>query len=229
MGADGVDRSGERFVHDHVMNRADDVVQRDPAHVLPAIAQPAARPHAKGRQHFGQGSAGRTEDDAGPQAEDANAGIGGRRRGGLPLAADFGQKSFAGATGFVELFVASIAIETDGRSADPNERPRIERSQRAREQRGAFDAAVENPLLLSPRPAAGGDPFACQVDHRLAAGQPLDIDLAGGRIPRNVVRRWWARAYQSVDLVPTGGEKRGQSRTDQSRRTRDGNPHALYS
>jgi len=57
MGRRDVDGPGQRFGREHVANRVQGVVQRDPREVLRSATDPSAEPEAEGGQHRGERAA----------------------------------------------------------------------------------------------------------------------------------------------------------------------------
>ncbi len=115
LGDGEVDRSGHLAV-EQVLDRADLVVDRDPAHPLPAVAGPATEPELVERQHLAERTTLRRQHHAGAQMGDAHAGRGGRGRARLPCRADLGEEAGAGGRRLVDGRVALIAVEVDARS-----------------------------------------------------------------------------------------------------------------
>ena len=71
-----IDRTGKRFVVQHVENRAYDIPHRDPGPPLASVAQPTAQTQAKRSKHFRQGAAIRAHHDSNAHLRSANSRLG---------------------------------------------------------------------------------------------------------------------------------------------------------
>jgi hypothetical protein len=96
----------------------DDVVERDPAHPLPAAPDAPARAEAERRQHRPERPAARVEDDAGPEGGNPQAEVSRREGRLLPREAHLGQEAGARRRRLVEHLVAAVAVPADRRRRD---------------------------------------------------------------------------------------------------------------
>ncbi len=85
-----------RLVPEQVLDRADVVVEGDPAQVLLARADPSAEAELERQQHPVEGAAVGGEDDPGPQVHHPDPGLLGGGGGGLPGHAHPGGEVVAG-------------------------------------------------------------------------------------------------------------------------------------
>ena len=87
-----IHRSGESRRVQHESQRTDHVDERDPAHPLPAIPEPAPCTESEREQHLRERTAGRIEHDADAQMHHADARVPCRRRRRLPRLAHLGEE-----------------------------------------------------------------------------------------------------------------------------------------
>ena len=98
-GAAGFSGPGELVGEEGVMDRADHVVDRDPAHPLAPAAERSARAEEEGRQHPRERAAGGSEHDAESRIHHPDAG---RARGlgrALPVASQLDEEVAGGPSG----------------------------------------------------------------------------------------------------------------------------------
>ena len=123
----------------------------------------------------------RRQHDAGADGRDADAGVGRRSRGGLPVGAHAGEEVVAGRRRLVEGGLVARAVVAHRRSRHEDPRPIVHRRQRRGEQRRAGDAGLADLVLVLVAPAVVADPGAGEVDHGVDARQ---------RRPDRAVHRW---------------------------------------
>ena len=167
------------------MNPADQVVDRDPAHVLSAAAQRAADARAEGRQHPPERAPGGAQHDAEPGEHGADAGRARRLGTRLPLASHLGEKGRRGVergAAVGERGVAAVAVDPDGGCRHQGLRRALEPGERLGEKAGADRAALTDapPAVLGP---AHADRLARQVDHRVEALELGAVDPALEVVP----------------------------------------------
>jgi hypothetical protein len=78
------------------LNRADQIVERDPTHILPATADDAAKTKAERCEHFRESASLARQDESNPQINDADAGVASGLSRRLPVFADIGKKARPG-------------------------------------------------------------------------------------------------------------------------------------
>src|SRR5262245_62824131 len=127
-----------------MLDRPNDVVERDPAHVLPSRPNVAPEPQSERRQHLRERAARAAQDDAHPAGDDPYPRVSRRTRCRFPLGADLGQESMTGTAALVDDFVAAVSIDTDRRRRDEHRRFSSALDECAREERGAPDTTVLN-------------------------------------------------------------------------------------
>src|SRR5438132_13824407 len=91
-----------------------------PGEPLFTAPKPSTEPELERREHFFQRAACSAKDDASADLNDSNAELCSMRSFAFPGLTDLAHKAAARCRGFVELFVSSIAIESNGRAADKN-------------------------------------------------------------------------------------------------------------
>src|SRR5439155_68463 len=111
---------------ERVVDRAHEIVQRDPAHPLGAAADGPPRAQTEGREHRGEGAAAAAQRHADPEPHDADPGVRGGLGGGLPLAADLGEKARARRALLAEELRAAVAVVADGGGGDEDARRALE-------------------------------------------------------------------------------------------------------
>ena len=87
-----------------MINRADDIVESDQAHILSAVTHHATSSQVKWDQHLVKHTSSQAQDDANTQMDDTASPLYRRRRRCLPLAADLAENPASGA-----LFSCSIS------------------------------------------------------------------------------------------------------------------------
>src|SRR6185503_11611056 len=124
----------------------------DPAHPLAAGAARTSESEPEREHQPGERAAPGGEHDAEPRMDDAHplagSGLGSR----LPGARHVGQESVAGIALLVERLVAAIAVIADRRSTYEHARGRHRAPDRARDQPGPGDPALEDRRLARPGP-----------------------------------------------------------------------------
>src|SRR5580692_6439233 len=91
-------------------------------------------------------------------------------------------------TALVQWFVTAVPVVADRRGADERLGLVRQLGQAARNEAGAQDAAVRDRLLVRFSESAG-DVLAREVNHRVEALEGLGVNLAGCRVPADLVRR----------------------------------------
>ena len=78
-----------------MQHHANQILDMNPRHPLPATAEPTAHSHPKGSQHRGESPAVRSENDPNSDAYHANTKLLGRHRFAFPIHAEFREESIA--------------------------------------------------------------------------------------------------------------------------------------
>jgi len=140
------------------------VGERDPAHVLTTVAEPATQAEAEDGQQTRECAICGVEYNAEAEVEDADASVDGGPGCCLPLLAALGQKTGAERRGFVEELVAAIAVNAGGRG--DKERPgRMAEVGKSRgKDTGGVDAAIGNFAFVIRGPAVSGKVSAGEMD-----------------------------------------------------------------
>ena len=207
--------------------QAGPIVQMDPAHPLPAVAETRPERAAERQQHPAQEPARRVQHQPRPDQADARppgAGAAGRR---LPLGAEAPQKIVRAFSLVGQHTVALVTVEPDRGSADQQGR-RLARLRHARHQA----PGERRPAALQQRFARGTPPAvenrrAGQVDDRIerVVRAPL---LQSGQRPHH-------RAAQPRDLLgpsaqhgqgmPGSQQLGAEAPSEKPRSSREQNPH----
>src|SRR6266849_2248309 len=148
-------------------DRADFIVNRNPALILASRSESPAEAELEQRELPFERSAFGRLDDAGADARDADARVGGGSGRGLPVPDQLGQKTAPVGALLVELVVAAIAVVADSGAAHQYGRPRCQLGQPSRQQIRAHDPAMADLLLLRRCPSSFGDALPSQVYDRL--------------------------------------------------------------
>src|SRR4051812_5799242 len=83
----GVHGPGECSGRERELNDTDEVVERNPAHILIAAADDATEAEAEGSQHFGQTATIFAQNETDAEIDNADIGVARGHRGGFPLLA----------------------------------------------------------------------------------------------------------------------------------------------
>ena len=163
------------------------VVPFDPAHELPALSHDPSKADPEWCEHPFERPAIAAENDADPQVDDPDTGLGGGSGCRLPGLADVGQEPLTRRRGLGQLLVPAVAVVADGRRRHEHVRLRIELGDRLRDEPCAIDAALANPVFHRSAPAARGDVFSREVHDSVNTGQGPGIDFALRWVPADLV------------------------------------------
>src|SRR2546423_6016881 len=100
------------------MNGANQILDVDPTHPLPAVSYSSAESHFESREHFPQRSSFGTQYDSGTHEHRTNAHFGRGARCRLPLLTKFGQETTSRRALFGEDLVLAISVIPDCGTAD---------------------------------------------------------------------------------------------------------------
>src|SRR6266536_914501 len=207
-GTGQVHRAGDPLLSERVQDGADLVVDRNPAHVLASGAHAAAEAEAERQKHAREDTALATEDDAAPRSRNADAGIGRGRRRCFPLHADAGDEIVSRRALLVERLVAAIAVVADRRGRDEYRWRTCEFRERARQQRRAVRARLEDQALACVGPPLVADASAGKVDDTADAFEPGGVDRPRLGVPAELVRAFGLTTNESNHPI-TGAPERG--------------------
>src|SRR6266536_1401715 len=207
-GTGQVHRAGDPLLSERVQDGADLVVDRNPAHVLASGAHAAAEAEAERQKHAREDTALATEDDAAPRSRNADAGIGRGRRRCFPLHADAGDEIVSRRALLVERLVAAIAVVADRRGRDEYRWRTCEFRERARQQRRAVRARLEDQALACVGPPLVADAGAGKVDDTADAFEPGGVDRPRLGVPAELVRAFGLTTNESNHPI-TGAPERG--------------------
>src|SRR5881396_1524897 len=172
------------------------------------------------------GAAAAAQRHADPEPHDADPGVRGGLGGGLPLAADLGEKARARRALLAEELRAAVAVVADGGGGDEDARRALEPGEGSRQAPRRVHAARADPALLRLGPAAARDALARKVHERVHAGEGRRFERAGFGVPARdgLSRRGRPprAADETQDAVAGGRERRDERRADEPARTRDG-------
>ena len=208
-----------------MLDRADLVLDRDPAHVLPSVSDAAAEPELERQQQPRKHSAVLRQHDSGTNARDADAGVSRRLGGVFPRATGVREEAVARRTLLGEHFVAAVAVVPDGRRRHEHRRLLRELRERPRQQRGALRAALEHDALALGGPALIADARAGEVHDRIDALEADRVDRARLGVPGDFVGTHRVPAHQAQRPMPRGRECADQRGPDQPVRPRHDNVH----
>src|SRR5256885_2824027 len=85
---DRVDWSTQGFLLQRILDNSDDIIERDPTHVLMPTADAPTKAKSKRRQHLGERAALRAQDNAESEFNDADASLARRLSFRFPFATD---------------------------------------------------------------------------------------------------------------------------------------------
>ena len=201
------------------MDRANHVLNVDPAHPLPTVSNLSADAHLEGRQHFAQRSTVRGQNDPGTHLDGADARMGCGLRRGLPLAANVGEKSSTGLAFLVQNFVATVTVVADRRTADEHFRLVFGSCQSFRQGGGSRDPAVADFCFLGFRPASD-NAFTREMNDCAESGNHLRRNRLR-RIPRNLIVACSCPPHQARNAISAGSERRKKGGPDWPGNTTD--------
>lgn len=193
---------------EEVQNGGESVGKRDPAHELTSAAEPAAETEAKNGEEAREGAGAESEDDAEAEVEDADAGVDCGLGSGFPLLAEIGEKAGTRAGGFVEKFVAAVAVDSDRRGDKEHLGRMAQAGQGSGEGAGGLDAALGYFVLEFRGPAMCGEVCAGEVDGGGEVFKNLGVrdGRGGGGIPLELA----GPGRFTADELEDGGVTRGK-------------------
>ena len=163
-----------------MQEHADDVVDVDPAHPLPAGPEPAGGRCAEERQHRRQRAPLPGQDDSGPDDGYAHLRSPPRQRAKFrfPGLDQVGEEAASLRAVGCQRFVGTVAVEADGGSV--HERPQVPAvgQRRLDEPSRSEDPRLEDQALPFVRPSSARDRLAGQMDDRVGSVHGLRRDLA---------------------------------------------------
>src|SRR5579884_110697 len=173
---------------------------RDP---LPAASEPAAQSEFKGKQHARQSAATFAKNHPNARRHDPHAQT--SRPGGfrLPGLANLSQKIASRRGGFIQNFLAPIAVITDGRSGNQNRRTRVRSFDAGYQMARDVDAAARDPLFLFRRPTPFAYGFPRQMEHYVDASKAIRSWRTGFHFP---VQSLHVRAEQRTRSIRVAGK-----------------------
>jgi hypothetical protein len=201
-----------------VEDRADLVLDRDPALPLPAGSELSACADLEEGELLLQRATLSGQHDAGADVRHPDAGVLGGHRCRLPSDADLGEEAAACRAGLVEDLVAPVAVEADGRTGHEDRGRLPELGQRAGQQDGALGPAAQDLELVLVGPAMVADASAGQVHDAPDALQRPDVDRAAVGVPPDLVAGGLA-PHEANWSVAGLGEDGDEGRADEPRRT----------
>ena len=207
------------------------VVDVDPRHVLIAARHRAAEAEPKRRQQLLQQAAGRIEDEAGADDDQAYAGAADLVGGALPLLDDLGPEILTGGRGLVHQALAAVSVVADRRLADQHPRLALQGRDRLHQVAGAGAAALHDRRLRFLGPALG-DRLPDQVDHPVDLVECLGRGALHARLPAEPAHRGVGLAGplgipgQPDDLVPAGEQRVADGGAERPAGAADQDPHA---
>ena len=210
-------------------NRADQIIDCNPAPVLPTAADHAPQAQSERSQHLRQSASQRTQDHADSQVDDPHSRFSRRFAGRFPVTTQFRQKTRARAGHLGQNLGTTVTVVADRRCANQYFWGPLQLSQRFAQKPRRFDPTASQSLLDMRFPADRRDVFTSQVNNGIRSFQPRLGQFAGIGIPRDVVGFSRLGPRQSKDLVSPRRKERNQRRTDQSRSPRDQYLHGLLS
>ena len=193
-----------------MIDRTDDVVDRDPAPVLVSAPYDPADPHFERRQHLCEGPSFLTENDTGSQIDNANPFRSGGFARCFPFATDICQKTRSPRRCFIQQFTTAITIKPNRRSTDQCFRRGLQLRDCFTQQPGSFDTTATEFVFYGWIPAFSGDVLACQVNDNF---RPFDSSLwqqVASRVPDDVVCLVSLPSSQSINIVPLFLQKSNQ-------------------
>ena len=201
---------------------AEQVVERDPAHVLGARADDTAEAQPERQQHLAERAARRAQHDADPRVHDADPGPRGRRRAPLPLDREAAEEVVGRRVG-----LASPRRRHGRRSSRPP-RPRRARaasvfrpaSVSARSRVGPTRLARRRAFLAAvQRPAAMLSPARCTTASTPSSAAASIAPASGSQ--RGLALRLRSPAHEAHDLVSARREEGHERAADETARAGD--------
>ena len=202
-----------------MVDRADHVVDADPAHVLPAISESAANAGAEGREHLSQRSPGGSEHQPGPQLHHPDAGALRWHRRRLPGVTHPLDKHCPGPGSqrgfFREDLITPVAIDANRAGGYQHSRPVCKSTDGFCDQGRPLDAAIQDPPPAFIGPPAAGNRFTREMDYGVQALERHAVESAAGGVPEDIVR-FPPCADHPPDAVTTGCQERNEASSYQS-------------
>jgi hypothetical protein len=224
----GVDGAVNALVDDGPQDDVGHVVDADPRHEGPPVAEGPAETGLEERQHLAKGAAARRLHDADPQRHRPRPGTIRRRRRRcpehrlLPGRAEVRQRPAPRRARLVEDGVATLAVEAHRRRTDDDRRRPRQAGEGAPQERGLVDALPAQAGLLLFVETAVGDALTGEVRDGVETGGGGDVDGAARRMPRYGARRrrrqrrWIGHPHEGPHLVAEDPQQRRELPPDQA-------------
>jgi len=200
-----------------VVDRPNDVVQRNPAHVLAAAPDLAAQAQPEREQHLRERPASIAQGNPHPEPHDAHPRLVRRPARRFPFLANLGQESRTGGAFLVQNLISSVPVIADRGSAHQNLGRPFKTGQGFAKQPRTLHPAASYLRFPVNRPSPAGDVLARQMDHGIQPLQSVPIHLTLLRIPSHLITvRLRPGPHQADHMVAALGQKRDQRRADEA-------------
>ncbi len=208
IGGREVNGAGESRRVEEKQDGSRSVLERDPAHVLMSAAEPATEAEAEEGEHPGESALARAEDNTEAEMEDTDAGIDGGFGCCFPMLTALGEKTGAEGRGFVDEFVAAIAVNACCRGDEERPGWMAEAGKCSGKGAGGVYTACGNFAFVIGSPPVGGKVSAGEMDGGSEVFEALGVTnlVGGGGVPLELV----GLSGGGTDELDDGGATRNQ-------------------
>src|SRR5690348_5459472 len=173
----------QRFILNRMLNYADSVFKRNPAHPLSSQAEPAAHAKPDRKKHSRERATLGVENDPEAQHHCADAHTLGFICGRFPFYAQSRAEILARRASFIEILVAPVSVIADCGCGDEDTRLSFELCDTSDEMPRRFHAAGAENFLAPLSPPALRDGRAGEMNNSVCAFHACKIERTAGRLP----------------------------------------------